>query len=233
MPKTAIFCLIGAASISAFPLFSGFITKSLTLSAVAHEHYTYIWLALVFASAGVLSHSGIKIPFFTFFAHDSGRRPKEAPLHMLLAMGITAFLCIFIGIFPNYLYSILPYDVNYKPYTMEHIAGQLQLLLFALLAFAIIYRRGLHPPEIRAVNLDTDIIYRKLIPSIVLYVSFVLTACFKLINIFLVSIFESLLSRFHHSHGPDSPRAASWPAGAMVISIASLLGLALFVIFFS
>jgi multicomponent Na+:H+ antiporter subunit D len=233
MPKTAIFCLIGAASISAFPLFSGFITKSLTLSAVAHEHYTYIWLALVFASAGVLSHSGIKIPFFTFFAHDSGRRPKEAPLHMLLAMGITAFLCIFIGIFPNYLYSILPYDVNYKPYTMEHTAGQLQLLLFALLAFAIIYRRGLHPPEIRAVNLDTDIIYRKLIPSIVLYVSFVLTACFKLINIFLVSIFESLLSRFHHSHGPDSPRAASWPAGAMVISIASLLGLALFVIFFS
>ena len=233
MPKTAIFCLIGAASISAFPLFSGFITKSLTLSAVAHEHYTYIWLALVFASAGVLSHSGIKIPFFTFFAHDSGRRPKEAPLHMLLAMGITAFLCIFIGIFPNYLYSILPYDVNYKPYTMEHIAGQLQLLLFALLAFAIIYRRGLHPPEIRAVNLDTDIIYRKLIPSIVLYVGFVLTACFKLINIFLVSIFESLLSRFHHSHGPDSPRAASWPAGAMVISIASLLGLALFVIFFS
>ncbi|MDA9925914.1 Na(+)/H(+) antiporter subunit D [Amylibacter sp.] len=233
MPKTAIFCLIGAASISAFPLFSGFITKSLTLSAVAHEHYTYIWLALVFASAGVLSHSGIKIPFFTFFAHDSGRRPKEAPLHMLLAMGITAFLCIFIGIFPNYLYSILPYDVDYKPYTMEHIAGQLQLLLFALLAFAIIYRRGLHPPEIRAVNLDTDIIYRKLIPSIVLYVSFVLTACFKLINIFLVSIFESLLSRFHHSHGPDSPRAASWPAGAMVISIASLLGLALFVIFFS
>ena len=233
MPKTAIFCLIGAASISAFPLFSGFITKSLTLSAVAHEHYTYIWLALVFASAGVLYHSVIKIPFFTFFAHDSGRRPKEAPLHMLLAMGITAFLCIFIGIFPNYLYSILPYDVHYKPYTMEHIAGQLQLLLFALLAFAIIYRRGLHPPEIRAVNLDTDIIYRKLIPSIVLYVSFVLTACFKLINIFLVSIFESLLSRFHHSHGPDSPRAASWPAGAMVISIASLLGLALFVIFFS
>ena len=42
MPKTAIFCLVGAASISAFPLFSGFITKSLTLSAVAHEHYTYI-----------------------------------------------------------------------------------------------------------------------------------------------------------------------------------------------
>ena len=233
MPKTAIFCLVGAASISAFPLFSGFITKSLTLSAVAHEHYTYIWLALVFASAGVLSHSGIKIPFFTFFAHDSGKRPAEAPLHMLLAMGITAFLCIFIGVFPNFLYSILPFDVDYDPYTMEHIAGQLQLLFFALLAFAIIYRRGLHPPELRAVNLDTDVIYRKFMPSVLSYIAFVIFSLFKGTSSLLKFAVIKFTSKLHHSHGPDSPRAASWPAGAMVISIAALLGLALFVIFFS
>lgn len=233
MPKTAIFCLVGAASISAFPLFSGFITKSLTLSAVAHEHYTYIWLALVFASAGVLSHSGIKIPFFTFFAHDSGKRPAEAPLHMLLAMGITAFLCIFIGVFPNFLYSILPFDVDYDPYTMEHIAGQLQLLFFALLAFAIIYRRGLHPPELRAVNLDTDVIYRKFMPSVLSYIAFVIFSLFKVTSSLLKFSVIKFTSKLHHSHGPDSPRAASWPAGAMVISIAALLGLALFVIFFS
>ena len=233
MPKTAIFCLVGAASISAFPLFSGFITKSLTLSAVAHEHYTYIWLALVFASAGVLSHSGIKIPFFTFFAHDSGKRPAEAPLHMLLAMGITAFLCIFIGVFPNFLYSILPFDVDYDPYTMGHIAGQLQLLFFALLAFAIIYRRGLHPPELRAVNLDTDVIYRKFMPSVLSYIAFVIFSLFKGTSLLLRFSVIKLTSKLHHSHGPDSPRAASWPAGAMVISIAALLGLALFVIFFS
>ena len=233
MPKTAIFCLVGAASISAFPLFSGFITKSLTLSAVAHEHYTYIWLALVFASAGVLSHSGIKIPFFTFFAHDSGKRPAEAPPHMLLAMGITAFLCIFIGVFPNFLYSILPFDVDYDPYTMEHIAGQLQLLFFALLAFAIIYRRGLHPPELRAVNLDTDVIYRKFMPSVLSYIAFVIFSLFKGTSSLLKFSVIKFTSKLHHSHGPDSPRAASWPAGAMVISIAALLGLALFVIFFS
>ena len=233
MPKTAIFCLVGAASISAFPLFSGFITKSLTLSAVAHEHYTYIWLALVFASAGVLSHSGIKIPFFTFFAHDSGKRPAEAPLHMLLAMGTTAFLCIFIGVFPNFLYSILPFDVDYDPYTMGHIAGQLQLLFFALLAFAIIYRRGLHPPELRAVNLDIDVIYRKFMPSVLSYIAFVIFSLFKGTSLLLKLSVIKLTSKLHHSHGPDSPRAASWPAGAMVISIAALLGLALFVIFFS
>jgi multicomponent Na+:H+ antiporter subunit D len=233
MPKTAIFCLVGAASISAFPLFSGFITKSLTLSAVAHEHYTWIWLALVFASAGVLSHSGIKIPFFTFFAHDSGKRPAEAPTHMLLAMGITAFLCIFIGVFPNTLYSILPYTVDYQPYTMEHIAGQLQLLFFALLAFAVIYRAGLHPPEVRAVNLDTDVTYRKIMPSAIAYLAFVIATIFKGVTGFINNAAIRMVHRLHHSHGPDGSRAASWPSGAMVLSIAALLGLALFVIFFS
>ena len=166
MPMTAVFCLIGAASISAFPLFSGFVTKSLILDASAANHYPLIWATLVFASAGVLSHSGIKIPYFTFFGHDSGLRPKEAPFHMLLAMGITSFLCIFIGIFPKSLYALLPYQVDYHPYTINHVIGQLQLLLFALLAFTILMRIGFHPPEVRAINLDTDWIYRHLIPQI-------------------------------------------------------------------
>ena len=166
MPRTALFCLIGAASISAFPLFSGFVTKSLIMDETANEHYPIIWAILVFASAGVLSHSGIKIPYFTFFGHDSGLRPKEAPWNMQLAMGITAFLCIFIGVYPDPLYALLPYDVVYKPYTTNHVIAQLQLLCFALLAFAVLMRSGIHPPEIRAVNLDVDWIYRRLIPKL-------------------------------------------------------------------
>ncbi|MEE2773874.1 MAG: Na(+)/H(+) antiporter subunit D [Pseudomonadota bacterium] len=165
MPLTALFCLVGAASISAFPLFSGFVTKSLILDATASEHYPFIWCVLVFASAGVLSHSGIKVPYFTFFAHDSGLRPQEAPLNMLMAMSITAFLCIFLGVFPNNLYILLPYEVAYAPYTISHVLSQLQLLCFALLAFTFIMKIGLHPPEIRAINLDTDWIYRKFLPE--------------------------------------------------------------------
>ena len=233
MPKTAIFCLVGAASISAFPFFSGFVTKSLTLSAVAKEHYQYIWLCLVFASAGVLSHSGIKIPFFTFFAHDSGKRPAEAPTHMLLAMGITAFVCIFIGVYPDPLYALLPYDIEYHPYSIDHVVAQLQLLFFALLAFAVIYRAGLHPPEIRAVNLDSDVIYRKFTPSILRYLAFFVAAVFTSVTGLINKTVAKTIRRLHHSHGPDGSRAASWPAGAMVMSIAALLGLALFVIFFS
>jgi multicomponent Na+:H+ antiporter subunit D len=161
MPLTCIFCMVGAASISAFPFFSGFVSKSMVMDAAAGGHMRVVWFILLFASAGVFHHAGIKIPFFAFFSHDSGMRPKEAPLHMLLAMGIAAFLCIFIGSFPGLLYSILPYPVEYVPYTAPHILGQTQLLFFSALAFTLLLLAGIYPAEIRAINLDTDWFYRK------------------------------------------------------------------------
>ncbi len=161
MPLTCIFCIVGAASISAFPLFSGFVSKSMVMDAAAHGHLKIIWFILLFASAGVFHHAGIKIPFFAFFSHDSGMRPKEAPLHMLIAMGIAAFLCIFIGSFPGPLYSLLPYPVDYVPYTMPHVVGQTQLLFFSALAFTLLMLAGIYPAEQRCVNLDADWFYRK------------------------------------------------------------------------
>jgi len=161
MPLTCLFCMIGAASISAFPLFSGFVSKSMIISAASHEKLTIIWLILQFASAGVFHHAGIKVPFFTFFGHDSGIRTKEPPLNMLLAMGIAAFFCIAIAIFPGPLYNILPYPVDYVPYTAAHVVGQLQLLMFGALAFCLLILSGYYPAEMRAINLDTDWFYRK------------------------------------------------------------------------
>jgi multicomponent Na+:H+ antiporter subunit D len=165
MPWTAFFCIIGSISISGFPLTSGFVSKSMVLSAVGHEHYVIISLVLLFASAGVLDHSGIKIPFFSFFAHDSGIRVKEAPLNMRLAMGIAAAFCIGIGVFPELLYAILPYAVDYQPYTAGHVITILQLLLFAALAFVFLWKVGLYPAELRSVVLDVDWVWRKLLPQ--------------------------------------------------------------------
>jgi multicomponent Na+:H+ antiporter subunit D len=161
MPLTCLFCMIGAASISAFPLFSGFVSKSMIVSASAHEKLTIIWLVLQFASAGVFHHAGIKVPFFTFFAEDSGIRTKEPPLNMLLAMGIAAFFCVAIAVFPRPLYDILPYPVHYVPYTAAHVVGQLQLLMFGALAFCLLILSGYYPAEMRAINLDTDWFYRR------------------------------------------------------------------------
>lgn len=162
MPYTTVFCIIGAASISAFPLFSGFISKSLIISATVDQSYVAAWWILIFASAGVFHHSGIKIPFFAFFAHDSGIRCKEAPANMLLAMGVSAFLCVALGVYPEPLYRLLPFPVEYEPYTTTHVITQLQLLLFSALAFAVLKRTGIYPAELRSINLDSDWLYRRL-----------------------------------------------------------------------
>ena len=227
MPRTAIFCLIGAASISAFPLFSGFVTKSLIMDETANQHYPIIWAILVFASAGVLSHSGIKIPYFTFFGHDSGLRPKEAPINMQLAMGFTAFLCIFIGVYPDPLYALLPYEVVYKPYTMSHVIGQLQLLCFALLAFVVLMRTGIHPPEIRAVNLDVDWIYRRLIPTLYTAISAKVFRSFLLLETMVSSITQIIVKSLYRLHGPETGVSRMRGVGEMVMWVATLLGIAL------
>ena len=156
MPLTMFFCVIGAASISAFPLFSGFISKSLTVDASLQSGYVAVWFILLFASAGVFHHSGIKIPFFAFFAHDAGWRVREAPPHMLIAMGLASVLCVGLGVAPELLYRLLPYQIEYSAYDLAHVISQLELLIFSALAFSVLLLSGIYPPEMRAINLDTD-----------------------------------------------------------------------------
>lgn len=163
MPFTAICCIIGALSISSFPLTSGFISKSMITQAASEQHILWVWLMLQAASAGVFLHAGIKFPWYVFFQKDSGLRPKEAPWNMRLAMLLLATLCIGLGLFPTWLYNLLPYTVDYVPYTSAHILTQLQLLLFSGLAFFVmlpLMKRTL------TISLDVDWLYRKLLPTV-------------------------------------------------------------------
>jgi len=161
MPLTCIFCIIGAASISALPLFCGFISKSMVISASSHEKMPIIWLLLQCASACACFHAGIKVPFFTFFGKKPEIKSQEPPINMLLAMGITAFLCILIAVFYKSLYQILPHPVTYEPYTMAHIIGQFQVVLFGAFAFYIVFVSGYYPEMAGVLLLDTDWFYRK------------------------------------------------------------------------
>jgi multicomponent Na+:H+ antiporter subunit D len=227
MPYTTVFCIVGAASISAFPLFSGFISKSLILTAVAEEHYWFVWLVLLFASAGVFHHSGIKIPYFAFFAHDSGKRCEEAPKSMLLAMGITAFLCIAIGVYPDPLYAILPYTVDYAPYTTTHVITQLQLLMFSALAFTVLMRTGIYPPELRSTNLDWDWTYRRLLPRVLQFFQSWGRSLIGLVSSKAADSFRVLVANLYRHHGPQGILASDWPTGSMAIWVAVMLGLSL------
>ena len=170
MPITATLCIIGAASISAVPLFNGFVSKSMIMVSLLQEGHLWLWVVFLFASAGVLEHAGVKIPFFAFFAHDSGIRTREAPLNMLLAMALGAVLCVAIGSYPELLYRLLPWEVDYTPYDLTHVLTQLQLLAFAALAIVWMQVKGYYPAELPATNVDADWSYRRGLPLLARWV---------------------------------------------------------------
>ena len=224
MPYTTGFCIIGAASISAFPLFSAFVTKSMIMEAAAQEGLTVAWLILLFASAGVFHHAGIKIPFFAFFAHDSGIRCREAPASMLIAMALAASLSMCIGIFPQTLYTLLPYQTGYEPFTLTHVVTQLQLLFFSALAFTWLIRRGIYPPELHSVNLDSDWLYRKPGAWLAHQALHSVESGEKGLFITIRKLSFMAGARLHRHHGPKGLLARTWPTGSMVLWVAFLLG---------
>jgi len=220
MPLTTICGIVGALSISSFPLTSGFISKSMISQAAADESLMTAWYLLAAASAGVFLHAGIKFPWFVFFQKDSGLRPPDPPMNMRLAMIFFAVLCIGFGVFPGPLYALLPYPVDYVPYTADHVLTMLQLLMFSGLAFFIclpLMKRTL------TISLDVDWFYRRAMPLV--------TA--KLLDIFrpadrsLRSLFLAGINRIvdgtHRYLGPRGVLARTIQAGSMVYWAVALL----------
>jgi multicomponent Na+:H+ antiporter subunit D len=158
MPLAMIFTVIGGISISGFPLTSGFVSKSMIIAAAGESHRIGLLLMMTLAAVGTFLSVGIKLPYFIWFGKDSGVKAKDAPWNMNLAMGIAAFLCFFIGICPEYLYKMLPFPVNYHPYTSYHLAETMQLLGFTGLGFFIMVKKLKPKPKM---NLDLDWFYRK------------------------------------------------------------------------
>ncbi len=158
MPRTMIYTVIGGLSISAFPLFSGFVSKSMTVTAFGEAHLTWAFMALMLASAGTFLHTGLKVPYFIWFGKDQGIKAKEPPWNMELAMIIGSLFCIGLGVFYKPLYALLPYSVHFEPYTAYHIWETLQILLFTQLGFFLLLKKLWCE---NMISLDTDWFPRK------------------------------------------------------------------------
>lgn len=234
MPWTTVFCMIGAGSISGFPLLSGFISKSMIITAAADHHHPhfYAWFILLIASAGVMEHSGIKIPFFAFFAHDSGKRPKEAPWNMLTAMGIASFFCIALGIGYQWLYNLLPFESHYSPFTTGHVVTQLQLLLFAALAFVFLMKMKLYPAEIDATNLDTDWTYRKALPWLIGGVGTAIAFVDAGIRRGFIALISSTVKAIKRRFDDRGLMGRAWSTSTMAVWATLILGLCLMLYYF-
>ena len=158
MPLTVALYMVGAFAISAFPFFSGFVTKSMVVAAAGQDHRALVVLALTMASSGTFLHTGLKLPYYMFFGTDRKLEAREPPRNMLVAMGMAAVLCIAIGVFPQPLYALLPYPVDFEPYTGVHVTESLGVLMFTALGF-VIFLRALDPEN--TISIDTDWFYRK------------------------------------------------------------------------
>jgi len=220
MPLTAACGAVGALAISSFPLTSGFVSKSMVTQAAADGHQLGVWLLLTAAAAGVVLHAGLKFPWFVFFDKDSGLRPAEPPASMRWAMVGFALLCIGIGVWPQSLYALLPYAVNYEPYTWAHVLTQTQLLLFSGLAFFVmlpLLKRTL------TITLDVDWFWRRLLPALAGAAVKVMGATLRAGDATVQSTVSGAQAVIERTHGINSRLAKTWPTGRMALSVLSLL----------
>src|SRR5262249_25974472 len=151
MPLTLGLYMIGAFAISAVPLFSGFVSKSMVVAAAGESHRAPIFLMLTLASAGTFLHTGLKLPYYMFFGTDRGIRAQEPPRNMLAAMSLAAAACVVIGIVPAVLYAHLPNPVHFVPYTLRHVTSTLGMLGFTSLGFFLLLK---HLDPVPTISLD-------------------------------------------------------------------------------
>lgn len=220
MPLTMMCGMIGALAISAFPLTSGFVSKSMISQAATDNHLMMVWLLLAAASAGTFLYAGIKFPWFVFFQKDSGLRPAEPPASMRWAMMVFAFLCIALGVWPEPLYALLPYAVKYQPYTATHVLAQLQLLLFSGLAFFVMLP---YLKRTLTITLDADWLWRKLLPALAGSMARLIGGARLTVMRGAKSVGSRLLSSLARQYGQESPLARTWPTRSMALWVLVLL----------
>ena len=219
MPYTTGAAIVGSLAISA-PLTSGFISKSLELSAAAEAGLPLVWFLLIAASVGGFVNAGIKYTYFVFFQEDSGIRTEDPPKNMLWGMGLLSALCISIGIMPSLLYDILPYPLDYEPYTVSHVVSQIQLLLFAGFAFFILLI--LVKPAL-TISLDFDWFYRKFFPGIVNWIKKLGPNVIDPLVLGSKAFGQQRFNHLFEVHGPQGIFARTWPSASMVLWVAILL----------
>jgi multicomponent Na+:H+ antiporter subunit D len=212
MPITAACGIVGALSISAFPLTSGFVSKSMISEAAGMAHLEVIWYLLAAASAGVFLHAGVKFPWFVFFQKDSELRPPDPPWNMRAAMLLFAALCIGLGVAPGPLYAMLPFKVDFVPYTGSHVVFQLQLLLFSGLAFFLMLG-WLH--RTLTITLDVDWLYRRLGVVVLWQFDRWVQASWNGLAGAAARSARIIVDWTYRHHGADGIMARTWPTGLM------------------
>jgi multicomponent Na+:H+ antiporter subunit D len=174
MPFVFLLYMVGAVSISGFPLFCGFTSKGIVTSSLESAGYMPAFLLLNLASVGTFLSVGLKLPYYAWFGKQAPpEKVLPVPAGMYLGMALTALSCLVFGIFPGLLLNLLPYDVPFSVYTASHIWEVVSLITFSGVSFWILIR-WIKPKE--GIILDFDWFYRR--PASIVYRIFVLFPSF-------------------------------------------------------
>ena len=137
-------------------------------------------------------------------------------------------MCILLGVFPEPLYALLPYPVDYEPYSIGKVLFYLQLLLFSGLAFFVLLPLM---KRTQTISLDTDWLWRRAGLSLVTSAERALGTLGNVLakrRTRVQKLLQRLAVRYlGQPHTADSKErgvfARSWPVGTTALWIAGLL----------
>lgn len=223
MPFTLACALVGAATIAGVPGLAAYASKTMLLSGVAEAHQPLVWLLLMVAVAGTVYHTGLRLPWLTFFAPGRATAGGEAPATMRIAMALAALGCILPGVAPDLLYRLLPQGPQHGPFDAGHLIGQAELLLWSALAFMLLLR--LRPTWIAGTRglADVDALYVALVAALLRAFRCVHASIEGLIGWLLVVPVQVLLRDLRQMGRDDGPLTRVWPTGTILLSVALLL----------
>jgi len=174
-----------------------------------------------------IAHTSLKVPYSMFLKSAPNRDVKDAPTDMLLAMGLAAAACLYIGIAPGALYELLPFPVDYEPYTTAHVLAYGQIIGFAVLAYLVLMRADLLPVMQRETLINFDWTYRTLLPAIVGFIAAFITTIWDEIARGFNATTNGAARALAAIYGPNSVAARVLPTGMMVLWLAIILGVVL------
>jgi multicomponent Na+:H+ antiporter subunit D len=154
MPVTATAFTVAALSIAGFPLFNGFVSKGIVVSASHYDFpkgplavggFTTLELLLLAGGVGTFL-SFIKFGYYAFLHGEYGGSVADANRGQTVAMGSVAALCVLFGVYDTALFSLLPFDVTsesvvshvYETYTVGHVLEVLALATIAVVGFVLV-----------------------------------------------------------------------------------------------
>lgn len=221
MPMTALAAIVGAASIASFPFTVGFVSKSMVAQGAADAKLAVAWFVLTGAAAAAVLHAGFRLPWLVFFGKRRDIAAGDPPWNMRAAMVLFALLCVGLGAMPGPLYDLLPYKVDYAPYTMAHVVVQMQLLFAGAVAYVAL---ASFVPASRRITLDADWLWRGAGPVLVSGVNRIFDGAAQGVVALTLALRRISFDKLYRHHGPEGVFGRSWPTGRMTFWTTVMLG---------